>query len=160
MIDKLKSVLSYNKDSGLFTWTKAISSRALIGRTAGTIVNGYVCISIFGKRYQAHRLAFAFVNDEFPSLLIDHVNGIISDNRWLNLREATNSQNTCNSRISSRNSTGVKGVSFDSSRNQYRARIDVNGIAVRLGRFDSLEEASQAVFDARVIYHKEFANNG
>ena len=160
MINDIKSVLSYDKESGLFKWSKDISSRALTGRTAGTIVNGYVCITVFGKRYQAHRLAFAIVNGEFPVLLVDHRNGIISDNRWLNLREATGSQNTCNSRISSRNSTGVKGVSFDTSRNLYRARIDVNGIAIRLGRFDSLAEASQAVFDARLIYHKEFANNG
>lgn len=160
MIDKIKSVLSYDKESGLFTWTTNVSSRALTGQTAGTLVNGYVCISIFGKRYQAHRLAFALVNGEFPTLLVDHINGVINDNRWSNLRLATNSQNTCNSRLSSRNSTGVKGVSFDRSRNLYRARIDINGSAIRLGRFDSLEDASQAVFDARLFYHKEFANNG
>lgn len=160
MIDKIKSVLSYDKESGLFTWTANVSSRALAGQTAGTFVNGYVCISVFGKRYQAHRLAFALVNNKFPTLLVDHINGVISDNRWSNLREATNSQNTCNSKLSSRNSTGVKGVSFDRARNLYRARIDINGSAIRLGRFESLEDASQAVFDARLFYHKEFANNG
>ena len=160
MIQRIKSVLTYDKDSGLFTWIKDVSSRAMTGQIAGTRVNGYICISVFGKRYQAHRLAFALVNDKFPILMIDHRNGVIDDNRWLNLREATNSQNTCNSATSSRNTTGIKGVSYDKSRNLYRARIDVNGIAIRLGRFDSIEEASQAVFDARLFYHKEFANNG
>ena len=104
LIQRIKSVLTYDKDSGMFTWIKDVSSRAMTGQIAGTHVNGYICISVFGKRYQAHRLAFALVNGKFPILMIDHRNGVIDDNRWLNLREATNSQNTCNSVLSSNES--------------------------------------------------------
>lgn len=159
-IDEIKRLLTYNPDDGSFVWNIDISSRAMKGCIAGTLVNGYLCITIKNNRYQAHQLAYAITKGEWPDSLIDHKDCDTSNNRWLNLRKATNSQNAYNSTISSRNTTGIKGVSFDKSRGLYRARIDVDGKAIRLGRFDTLEQAELVIIEARRLYHKEFANNG
>ena len=101
----LKSVLSYDPETGIFTWKYR---QGLIGKKiswntrysekqAGTIDPvGYLGIAIEYKRYYAHRLAWLYMTGELPKKYIDHLNGNKSDNRFLNLREATNSENQQN----------------------------------------------------------------
>ncbi len=47
---------------------------------------------------------------DWPHLDIDHIDGDKSNDRWLNLRLATNAQNRANVPASPKNSLGVKGV--------------------------------------------------
>lgn len=52
--------------------------------------------------------------------------------------------------------TGIRGVSFDSTRNKYRAQIEFKGKHYNLGRFDTKEEAKKAYEEAKEKLHKKF----
>ena len=93
---RLKELLRYDESSGIFTWIpkkRDYRSQYLAG---GKTTNGYITIGIDNKHYLAHRLAYLYIIGSFPEKQIDHINGVRSDNRWLNLRQATPSQNNCN----------------------------------------------------------------
>jgi hypothetical protein len=99
----------------------------------------YAVSSIGGKTLPMHRLVMSF-----PLLQIDHINMIGLDNRKLNLREATASQNAFNKLVQPNNKLGVKGIQKRLSSNgtiSYRARIRVNGKLITLGHRSTLEEA-------------------
>jgi hypothetical protein len=87
---------------------------------------------------------------------VDHKNGDGLANCRKNLRVATKSQNSCNSRISSANTSGFKGVSFYKRNRSWVARIKVNQISKYLGMFDSPEEAHKAYCRASEELHGEF----
>lgn len=84
------------------------------------------------------------VNETPDGLFTDHINGDGLDNRRLNLRTVTHAQNMKNRRRGKNNRSGAKGVSFDPEKGRWRAAINVNGKRFRLGRFDTVEEASEA----------------
>lgn len=80
----------YNKDTGLFYNKKGKQ----IGWKNG---KGYIYITVKGqKAVRANRLAWAKVYGEFPKNEIDHINGIKTDNRIVNLREVTRCENMRN----------------------------------------------------------------
>lgn len=80
--------------------------------------------------------------------IIDHINGNPLDNRRENLRFCTHAQNMQNSKVRKHSGTGVKGV--QKHRNKYRALICKNGKQIKLGSFDSIEEA-KACYDAAAL---------
>lgn len=155
----LKEYLSYDAEAGKFTWLKSSCNRPLAGRIAGgKMTHGYVCVAIFGKRFLAHRLAWAFVYNEWPTGEIDHINRIRDDNRLVNLRRATRQQNASNSPTHKRNKLGVKGVG--KKRNKYLARLWNGERDVVLGRFNTIEEA-KACYDAAIVKLRgEFSSTG
>lgn len=154
----LKSVLSYNQKTGLFTW--AIKTCNInIGDIAGCQNNrGYIAIRINNVTYLAHRLAWLYVTGKWPEQGIDHVNRITNDNRFSNLREATTFQNHQNRNKPKHNTSGFKGVHFNKSANKWQARIGFNGKRKHLGLFDSPEIAYQTYIEAAKIEHKNFFN--
>lgn len=87
----------------------------------------------------------------------DHVNGNTLDNRDINLRRATRSENQRNTKKSSYNSSGFKGVSFSKRKRKYHAYIKINRQNIHLGYFDAPEEAHAAYRAAAHVYHGEFA---
>lgn len=155
----LKELLDYDEESGIFTWK--FSRRGVKkGTVAGTLKDGYININIFGRFYRAHRLVWLYFYGKFPVSYIDHIDGIRSNNRLNNLREATTSENNYNQRMSRANTSGVKGVSWYKRDNNWEARIGVKGKYLFLGRFSTIEEAEQAIKIKREELHKEFANHG
>jgi hypothetical protein len=94
----LTSVLHYTPETGEFLWNLP-RPKIRVGQRAGYKKKntGYIYIEIDGKSYSAHRLAWFYVTGTFPKKQIDHINRNRSDNRYENLREATNSQNKANS---------------------------------------------------------------
>ena len=105
--------------------------------------------------------AFLAARMAFPDgLLADHINGNGLDNRRSNLRPATASQNNCNARLSSRNSSGVKGVTWHVGVRKWQAAVRLAGKTHYVGIFDSLDDAAQAVAAAREQIHGPFANHG
>ncbi len=94
---------------------------------------------------------------EIDANYIDHKDRNPLNNQRLNLRGATGSQNGQNRGINSNNTTGVKGVSFHTSRGRYRARIRVEGIQYFLGYFDTVAEAEKVVVAKREELVGEFA---
>ena len=155
---ELKEKLNYDQETGIFTWKVKSSNRIKIGNVAGSIGNfGYVIITIDKKHYVAHRLAWLYVNNILPTKDIDHINGNRADNRIENLREATRSENSCNSKLRSNNVSGIKGISWHNAAKKWEASINVNGIKKYLGIFDSKDLAELVITEARNKYHGEFA---
>lgn len=107
--EQLKSLLFYHEETGIFFWTKN-ASEVLKGKPAGGLWGRYIHIRLHGKMYPAHRLAWLYKTGQWPTNQIDHINGDTRDNSFKNLREATASQNGANKKLSTNNTSGVKGV--------------------------------------------------
>jgi hypothetical protein len=140
--ERLHEVLHYDPDTGVWTWLARMSSRAPKGARAGSVHRtGYRHIRIDGERHRAHRLAFFYMTGSWPANEVDHKNVVPGDDRWVNLREATASQNQANRKLSRANTSGRKGVSWSKIKQRWVAHIQVRGRQKNLGAFDSLEEA-------------------
>jgi len=162
---RLREVLEYDSETGLFRWLKQLAPRGKVGSVAG---GAYNCIDgkgsirkrwsirIDGTLYLAHRLAWFYVNGEWPGPLLDHVDGNPLNNAFLNLRPASKSQNLYNTRIRRDNRSGVKGVHWDSARGKWMAVIKADRRSIHLGRFDKLEDASAARAIAEEKYHGDY----
>lgn len=140
---ELKSLLSYDPETGIFRWRVTPARNVCVGDVAGKVYKKtrYCQITINEKRYYAHRLAWLYIYGEFPDEHIDHINGGKTDNRINNLRPATRSQNLKNQEKHSNNTSGYKGVCWDKSKQKWKAYGRLNGKSFHLGYFDTREEA-------------------
>lgn len=157
---RVRSVLDYDQETGLFTWKYPINNRIKVGDIAGYIAQGYWRISVDGCTYLGHRLAWLYMTGEWPQHQIDHIDMKRSNNAWLNLREATHAQNHFNIGITASNRTGFKGVSWFKKTRKWRARITIGGKNKTIGYFETKEQAHDAYCNAASEHHGEFANFG
>ena len=133
-IQELSSLLRYDPHTGEIHWVAAGKGK-IKKKAAGTIMrSGYIGVLIFGKRYLAHRVAWALAYQAWPEHQIDHINGIKTDNRIENLRLATNAQNGKNYGANKTNTSGIKGVSWCKQTQKWRAFIRVDGKQLDKGR--------------------------
>lgn len=150
---RLKELLHYDPDTGVFTW-RTNRSHIRIGDMAGAAHNrGYWQIQVDGRIYLAHRLAWMYVHGAFPIAGTDHINGVRHDNRIANLREATQAENHQNRSKQSNNNSGFIGVYWDSKRDKWCADIQAGKKRIRLGRFDAPESAHAAYLTAKAKLH-------
>jgi hypothetical protein len=159
--NELKQKITYCPSTGLFEWIKSTNK----GRKANSVPtkvspHGYYRIHLNSERYYAHRLAWFYINGDWPLGHIDHINGDKLDNRMANLRVASNRENCLNSKTRKNNTSGYKGVSFMKRDGTWTARISANGKYKHLGYFKTAEEAHAAYCSAAIQYHGEFANFG
>jgi len=89
--------------------------------------------------------------------IVDHKNTNSLCNQRDNLRKCTKSQNGCNRGKASHNTSGLKGVSWEKSRNKWQAHVTFNGKNHFLGRFNSKEEAAATYDETAKRLHGEFA---
>lgn len=158
-IDALKSLLRYDPETGLIYWI-AKGKGKIKKKAAGTLLHsGYLGICIGPKRWQAHRIAWALHHGNWPKDQVDHINGVKIDNRACNLREATNSQNGKNLKLSKANKTGIAGVCWSERYQNYRAYIKVEHKQKYLGTFKTIEDAAKARNDAEDLYFGEWKRN-
>lgn len=156
-LDEIKKLFRYDPKSGHLYWIAPGKGRSK-KKPAGTkLSTGYLGIVIGPKRYLAHRLCWLLHYGELPKDQIDHINGNKTDNRIVNLREATNSQNGKNLKLSARNTSGVTGVTFDKQTQKWRASIKVDGKDINLKRWASFEDAVSARKAAEQKYFGNWA---
>lgn len=159
---RLRELVDYDPVTGLFTRRVQSSNRVRVGSVAGSIHrdSGYVFICVDGKRYRAHRLAWLYTGGKWPEHHIDHINGNTSDNRWSNLRLATNAENMRNTAAYRNNTSGYKGVHFHKPSGRWRADVMHEGRSVSAGYHATPEAAHTAACGLRQRLHGAFANNG
>lgn len=154
-ISNLRKILKYDPISGDFSWIASRAGRFKPGARAGyKRPNGYVRINFNGSLYYAHRLAWLFVHDRWPSNEIDHIDGDPSNNRIENLREATRAENCQNVKASAKSASQLLGAHYDSISERWLSQIAIDGRNIALGFFNSAEEAHTAYKTAKRKYHK------
>ena len=168
---QLKDIVSYDPSTGKFRWlereelTRADKTfnTVFAGQVAGGVSEGhgkgYLRIKIYGKMLKAHRMAFAYMNGEWPEGYVDHIDGDIQNNKWDNLRITDKKGNARNRRISDRNTSGVLGVSWCERDQVWLAQIGTfgqEGRTRRIGCFKKKQDAIEARRKAEVEegYHK------
>jgi len=140
-IDVLKSRY-YIKDWMLYN-KETFSNNCKKDEIAGWKRNGGYYISINKKSYAVHRIIYQIINniELLPEdKVIDHIDGNPYNNNISNLRLITQSQNTKNTKGHKDSSIGIKGVTYDKSRNKYMAQIMCDGKKYAK-RFNTIEEA-------------------
>ena len=111
---------------------------------------------IDGEAYFASRLAWALMKGKWPAFMVDHEDLDTLNDRWSNLRPATNSQNRMNTTVRSDSATGIKGVYYDRHRGLYSAQVGKRGKRVFLGRFQTDEQAAAAYRAVAQQQHEDF----
>lgn len=144
--EQIRKIMYYEPETGIIT--------RFDGRTIIETYGRYV-MRIDGFMYKVPRLIWLYMTGEWPKNLIDHKDRDPSNNRWSNLREATDSQNHQNSAV--RNSLGYKGID-QRGPNLFRARIYVNKERINLGNFRTKEEAAEAYRKAADKHFGEYAS--
>lgn len=152
--ERLREVVTYSEVTGEF-FTKIPRQGIRPKQPLGHVdKNGYRRIMVEGHRHLAHRLAWLYVHGTFPPGNLDHINGDQDDNRIANLRQATRSQNSANTRP--KNPTGLKGAHYNRFRNYWQSYIRIGGKSRFLGRFDTPEQAHAAYMQAARDIHGDF----
>lgn len=149
--ERLKEVLEYCPETGDFTWIKA--KKGMQGNVAGTLESsGYIRIRLDYKGYRAHRLAFLYMTGSFPVDQVDHHDHVKHNNRWLNLKEATNQENQKNHPMDKRNTSGFTGVGWIRANKKWQAKAMVDGKLKNLGFFLDKSDAIAARKAANIKY--------
>ena len=155
--DYIRSLLDYDPETGIFRFRVRLGGRASIGKIAGCLDRKrYHRLKINGHLYNASRVAWLHVTGEWPLRLIDHIDGDPSNTRFANLRPATYTENARNSRKTTRNTSGYKGVSYKKDRNKYAAHIRINGKLKHLGYSNTPEGAAKLYNDAAKEHFGDF----
>lgn len=120
---------------------------------------GYKVFGFKGKQYYTHMVIFFIVNGYLPAQVDHKDNNPLNNFDW-NLRASTVSQNQFNSKISSRNKSGVKGVSWDKRTNRWHVSICAGGKRHFGGQYFLIEDAEKSANSLRKRLHGDYANTG
>jgi hypothetical protein len=145
---RLRELLHYDEETGEFRWWRRAGDEICLGNVAGCVRR-----CILGRSYRAHQLAWLYVKGRWGRPMIDHRDGDATNNRWSNLRRATASQNSANSRRRRTNTSGYRGVWLCGRSRRWRACITKAGRRRHLGTFATPEAAHDAyVAAARKLF--------
>ena len=150
-VEKLRELVSYDPETGIFVRLVQTSSGALVGDVAGNPdTYGYLHFRVQGRLYLAHRLAWYHFFGEWPTTELDHINQIRNDNRIVNLRLVNRLINSQNASLSKNNTSGFNGVNW--KRNRWIAQIQCNGKKIHIGSFKKKADAIMARKVANIKY--------
>lgn len=142
--ETLKKYLKYDKESGVFTWVVSRGNR-LAGDIAGSIEKGYTRIRLGGVNHAAHRLAWLYETGTWPLGEIDHIDRVRDNNRFANLRDATDRDNATN------RSTNMEVIgAYPRPNGRWGSCIRYKGEQVYLGQFNTEAEAGNAYKSAEM----------
>lgn len=144
----LRMLVNYDPLTGVFT-------KRDTGRKMGFAKeDGYLRLNLGRRKYAAHRLAWLYMTGSFPEKLIDHRNGIVDDNRFENLREASYQQNVVNAKGFGRRGL-PKGVRFRDG--SFSMHINNRGRLYAAYGFRTADLASEFYELVAEMMHGEFA---
>ena len=159
--ERLRELLHYDPDTGVWTWLDPRANGVRIGDAAGWVENGRRRIHINSRNYLSAPLAWLYMTGGWPKLEIDHRDLDKLNDRWSNLREATHAQNIHNRRADKDSLTGVKGVSIHRNRRgraaAWRVCIAANGKRRRALCHGTLGEAGALYEQWARELHGDFA---
>ena len=111
--------------------------------------HGYYYVNLYKNNKMKHEfihrlVAIHFIPNINNSKCIDHINNHQLDNTISNLRWCTHQQNSFNSSLSSKNTSGFKGVCWCKKLNRWKAQIMFNYKRINIGYFDNINDAISA----------------
>jgi len=137
-------------DRACNTWNSCFAGRQAGGRKDNL---GYFQVSINDHRVYLHRVVWAMSKGTWPGTFLDHIDGNPSNNSLVNLREATNQQNSHNRKKNRNNTSGYIGVRWSPRQKKWSAAIRVNWKLLHLGYFDSIDDAHNAYLTHKRTHH-------
>ena len=114
---------------------------------------------VTGNQYSEIKYFHLEVMGKYIDGEIDHINRDTLDNRKCNLRAASYSDQKINQKISSRNKSGFKGVSYSVQQNNYVVDFSYNRKRLYIKRFDNLNEAVYARYVLEVGIYPEYRDS-
>lgn len=151
---RVREILDYDPETGACVWKIRMGQRGKIGKQVGHVnFHGYLRTKINRTSYMVHRLIFLWMTGEWPCHEVDHKDLNRTNNRWVNLRDATDSQNKANSKLQSNNTSGYKGVRWIEARKKYMSYFRKKPV----GYFDDPKEAHEAYMEMARRHFGEFA---
>lgn len=156
LVDHLvEEYFTYDHKTGIIYNIKSRGPARRGSKSGTTCVNDYVQIKFYGKYLKAHRLAWRLHFGYWPTRLIDHINGIKTDNRICNLRESTKRENGQN-RKEHRNGF-LLGASYHKRDKSFRTQITIHKKSYHLGYFKTeLEAHEQYLRAVKAIETRDF----
>lgn len=113
---------------------------------------GYLQTRLKGVHYKLHRLVWLYVTGSEPDGVVDHINGIKTDNRFENLRVCSSGENLQNQRRP-QGTNRLIGACWHKASGLWQSQIKVNKKQHHLGYFKTEEEAHQAYVEAKRRLH-------
>lgn len=167
--EQLKDYVHYDPETGIFTRLHDAGknqfgsefARWKAGDVMGTTTKrrGNVRINMYGRIWEAHRLAWLYQYGEWPTKTIDHINGNPGDNRICNLRDVSQMENSRNQKRHSRNKTGINGVHVNKCTGRLTVQFRINGKSTHIGLYDTIFDAACARKSAE-LKHGYHPNHG
>ena len=154
-VEECRRLFSYDASTGLVL-RRERSGQLPAGSVAGCRAKDYWYVRVCGKKVLAHRLVWALYYGEWPDKPIDHINMDRHDNRIVNLRLASVTENNRNRPRQSNNTSGYKGVTFHKSSQKYQAKIMADKVCHSLGYYHSARDAADAYCRAAKALHGDF----
>jgi hypothetical protein len=162
---QLKDLFEYRKDGNLVRKVVARGPAGQVGRVVGYQTSDssrpdkvYMATKIRGQYYAIHKLIWIWHHGAVPEQ-VDHINRNSVDNRIENLRLANRSENACNRKLFSNNTSGCKGVFWNKARSRWFVYVDTNKKRKNIGYFNDFELAELVSTEARDLYHGKYANH-
>ncbi|MBE1526826.1 hypothetical protein GGC65_001282 [Sphingopyxis sp. OAS728] len=169
--EALHTILSYDAVSGRLSW-RARDAETLArhglpiptnldrwnARYAGTEAaqaddgHGYRTLSIGGRLHKAQRVVWAMHYGRWPTGIIRFVGADRRDLRISNLRAPVSRPIRRKGDRLKNNRSGVTGVHWHCSKNNWRARIHVDGKCIALGEYVRFEDAVRVRREAELRY--------
>lgn len=143
--EELLKQFKYNKDTGLFTRIAVRDCHGNLNTCDYEIegTNGYYRrVSINGRRYLMHKLAFLYVEGYYPVEEVDHIDGNMLNNKYCNLRCVGKRINRFNLRKYKNNTTGESCVCIKDD--GYYCLVQKDGERYFRGYFTDIEDAVAA----------------
>ena len=157
MLTQEEALKLFEYKDGVLYWREDRSTNKCAGKIAGSLRSDMRrTVRVHNILYLVHRVVYLMHRGYMPEF-VDHINGNPQDNRIVNLRAASRSENNRNRRVNKTSGSGVKGVR--KQKNRWRVDVRVNGKKQYIGMYATLAEAELAAVETRAQHHGEFARH-